>query len=184
MMLSRREFLKLGTYVLSVTKASRAKPFYAIFENQRKARDLSNRDLSLLGSAMDVIVPAGDGMPSATAAGCVRYLENLAWQYPTILDEVRQFSDAVKKVSSTTIHGEFDSVSPDQRLQVMKILEKQDAATLSAFVAYVYEAYYTRPQVLGLIVCPNQPEDDDLERLLAPVRAMKPLYKEARGEQY
>ena len=181
-MLSRREFLILGTYALALARARPPIPSSAIIDDQgEKILEFSSQDWNLLGSAMDVIIPAADGMPSATAAGSVSYLTNLCWQYPTIQADLLRFFDSLNRVSVAKFHTEFGASSEDERIQVLKSLEKEDATVFSGFVAYAYEAYYTRPRVLGLITCQGQVEEGDgLEPLLAPVRAMKHLYREAR----
>jgi hypothetical protein len=61
----------------------------------------------------------------------------------------------------------------------MKTIEKSSAKLFSDFVAYVYEAYYTRSRVQGLLSCsnPTVPDNND-DLLLAPVRELKGLYRE------
>lgn len=180
-MLSRREFLQLGMYAFAFASPWPTAQPCSIVGEKRNVRELMRHDLNRLGAVMDVIIPEGDGMPSATAAGCVKYLENLSRQYPTILHEVGCFIDTLKEISSAKIQADFDSVSPDQGLQILKMLERKDASAFSGFVAYLYEAYYTRPQVLGLITCPDQLEEgESLDQLLTPVRRMKSLYREAQ----
>ena len=65
----------------------------------------------------------------------------------------------------------------------MKGVEKSSAKLFSDFVAYVYEAYYTRPQVQGLLSCsiPAVPDDND-DLLLTPVRELKALYRECHEQ--
>ena len=181
-MYSRREFLTLGAYALVLARARLSIPSTTVFDARaEKTLEFGSRYLKLLGSAIDVIIPGADSMPSSTAAGAVSYLTNLCWQYPTIQTELRRFLDSLDRASIATFHSEFGSRSDDERIQVLKSLEKQDATAFSGFVAYAYEAYYTRPRVLGLIACQEQLEEpDELELLLAPVRARKPFYREAR----
>src|SRR5215469_6275473 len=159
-MLSRREFLMLAMYasVLAHTKSSIG--YNTIIDAQSPGTvEFSSRDLNLLSSAIDVIIPATDGMPSATAAGAVRYLQDLCWQYPTIRDELHRFLDSLDRASVEKLHREFSLISEGERIQLAKSLEQQDATGFSRFVAYAYEAYYTRQRVLGLIACQNQLEE-------------------------
>jgi hypothetical protein len=135
----------------------------------------------VLSVAIDEIIPQRDGMPSATSAGGLQYLQLLGWQYPAIQEELHNFLLKLSRASSLAFKTELRALEPGQRLQVFQQLEKDDPAAFASFVSYVYEAYYTRPQVLGLISCPTRiSSGDDLETLLAPVRSMKPLYREAR----
>jgi len=181
-MFTRRKFLTVGTYALVLARARLSTPSSAVIDAQaEQTLEFESRHLKVLAGVMDVIIPAADGMPSATAAGAVSYLANLCRQYPTIQTELRRFLDSVNRESVAKFHTEFDSRSENQRIHVLKSLEDQAATAFSAFVAYVYEAYYTRPQVLGLITCREQLEKpDELELLLAPVRAMKPSTREER----
>lgn len=134
----------------------------------------------VLSVALDEIIPQRDGMPSATSAGGLQYLQLLGWQYPAIQEELHNFLLKLSHTSSLAFKAELRALEPGQRLQVFQQLEKDEPAAFASFVSYVYEAYYTRPQVLSLISCPAPiTSGDDLETLLAPVRSMKPLYREA-----
>jgi len=127
---------------------------------------------------MDEIVPEGDGMPSAAAAGGLQYLRDLGWQYPNIQQELRGFLKTLAQASAQ-LGTDFPKLQPSQRLQVLQQLEKNHGTAFASFVSYVYEAYYTRPQVLGLISCSAPAASgDDLETLLAPVRKMERSYRE------
>jgi hypothetical protein len=76
----------------------------------------------------------------------------------------------------------FADLESQRRVALMKEIEKSNAKLFSSFVAYVYEAYYTRPQVQGLLSCsiPATPDDDEL--LLAPVRRLPRLYREVHEQ--
>lgn len=175
---TRREFLARMALVVAATRIARA---CAISEGPTRPEDFTNHELEVLGSAMDAVIPEGDGIPSATAAGGTEYLRTLGWEYPTIQAELRRFLDILSRTSSAALHAEFDSLHKDQRIEVLKTLEQQEALAFSGFVSYVYEAYYTRPQVLGLVACPSTPvATDDLEKLLARVRRVEYHYREAR----
>jgi hypothetical protein len=145
--------------------------------------NLSYRELDLLGAAMDEIIPKSDGMPSATEAGGVEYLQRLGWQYPSIEDELHQFLITLNSAVSATFRGKFRELQPDQRNQILRDLEKNQSSAFANFVAYVYEAYYTQPRVLGLLSCPASPtpvSEEELNTLLAPVRNMKDIFREDR----
>jgi hypothetical protein len=119
-------------------------------------------------------------MPSATAAGGLHYLRNLGWQYPNIQQELSGFLRTLSQASAAQFGTDFPNLQPSQRLQVLQQLEKNRHTAFASFVSYVYEAYYTRPQVVGLISCPAPAASgDDLETLLAPVRKMERSYREA-----
>jgi len=177
-MRNRREFLVLALRISLLPRA--AGTLAGSLVESGAPGEFSGSDRGNLAAAMDALIPASDGMPSASMIGGVDYLQSLAWQYPDIGEHVGQFLRALAEKSSQ-FHEKVADLKRDQLVQVMAAMEKSDAQLFSTFLRSVYEAYYTRPQVLGLIACPNQPEDtDDLEGLLAPVRKMKRLYRDAR----
>ena len=139
----------------------------------------SAAEVEVLAAVIDEIVPAGEGMPSATAAGGLQYLQYLGWQYPNVQQEISSLL-ATLDAAAAQFGTDFSKLQPDQRLHVVRQLEKNHPTTFASFVRYVYEAYYTRPQVRGLISCPaSTVSEDDLGILLEPVRRMKRMYREA-----
>lgn len=140
---------------------------------------LSREDLRLLAAAMDEIIPQSDEMPSASAAGGVAYLEQLGWQYANVLEEIGNFLRVVQQTSQREFGVEFGALEQQRRAGLLKDIEKSKPKLSSNFVAYVYEAYYTRPQVQGLLSCSVAgvcSEDD--ESLLAPVKKLTRFYRE------
>jgi Gluconate 2-dehydrogenase subunit 3 len=136
-------------------------------------------ELEILASAMGEIIPAGSGMPSATGSGGLQYLRYLGWQYPDIQREISGFLKTLAQECAAQFGVIFPKLQPDQRVQLLATMEKNQAPLFSTFVSYVYEAYYTRPEVVGLIACapPSLSTEDD-ETLLAPVRKRSHLYRE------
>jgi hypothetical protein len=118
-------------------------------------------------------------MPSASAAGGVAYLEQLGWQYTNVLEEIRDFLRVVQQTSQKELGVEFGALEQQRRTAVLKDIEKSGPKLFSSFVAYVYEAYYTRPQVQGLLSCSvsSVPREDD-ESLLVPVQRLTHLYRD------
>jgi hypothetical protein len=173
-MYNRREFLMQSVWLALVPSALQALPSRSV-----AAVGATSSELETLAAAMDQIIPEGDGMPSASAAGGVQYLEYLGWQYVNIQEEISRFLGMLAQASAAKFANDFPELSPDQRLQVLTGLEKTDASSFSNFVSYLYEAYYTRPQVVGLLWCASSElalgDDEDL---LAPVRKLTHLYRE------
>jgi hypothetical protein len=171
--LCRREFL-IGLMPVVLLPGMRAfeKGFSSV-------STFANPDHELLKSAMDEIIPAGDGMPSASMVGGLQYLEYLGWQYPAIQTEISQFLKILEQASSVTFREIFSKLQPDQRVQILATLEKTEPTKFLSFVDYVYESYYGSPKVLGLISCSSSPSSiEDDEPLLAPVRKLVHLYRE------
>ena len=176
-MYSRRQFLVRTMRLALLPTMPKA------FASQRPTSDtatgFSASDLETLAASMDEIIPAGDGMPSASMAGGPLYLRYLGWQYPIIQEEISSFLNILAQASAVTFREDFQKLRPDQRVQVLGAIEKTEPAKFSRFVGYVYESYYTSPKVLGLILCsPSSPSIEDAEALLAPVRKLMHLYRE------
>jgi len=132
---------------------------------------------------MDEIIPQSGEMLSASAAGGVAYLEQLGWQYANVPEEIGNFLREVQQTSQKEFGIEFGALAQDRRALLLKGIEKSKPKLFSSFVAYVYEAYYTRPQVQGLLSCSIPPvAADDDESLLAPLRKLAPLYRKCHEE--
>lgn len=175
---TRREFL--SHLSLAVVLAGRLKALGIQTAASKVGGNLGSDHLQLLGAAMDEIIPSGDGMPSAADAGGMEYLQYLGWQYPGIQEEISAFLDTIREAARARLGTGFLSLEHEQRARLLTELEKDHTPTFSTFVGYVYEAYYTSPTVQGAIACPRSPAvSEDLDALLAPVRNMKHVYREA-----
>lgn len=171
---TRREFLVSTMWLVVLPGATRA------LATQRVESSTATNftAIEVLAAAMDEIIPAGDAMPSATMAGGLQYLQYLGWEYPDIQKEISGFLKALAQVSAARFGRDFPRLQPDQRVQLLAAMEKDQASSFSTFVSYVYESYYTRPQVMGLISCaPVSLLTEDDEQLLAPVRKLLNLYR-------
>jgi hypothetical protein len=177
-MYSRREFLIRSAGIAVVLPSGTRLLGFLDLPTTTWAARLTRENLKLLAAAMDDIIPPGNEMPSASAAGGVAYLEQLAWQYPSVLELITEFLH-VLQLAAQKLGIEFGVVEQQRRAALLKDIEKSTPQLFSSFVAHVYEAYYTRPQVQGLLSCsvPAIPAEDD-ESLLAPVRKFTRLYRE------
>ena len=141
--------------------------------------EFNRAELKLLAASMDAVIPQSDRMPSASAAGGVAYVRQLGWQYERIFEDIRGFLRALQQASQKEFSSEFAALEAQRQVAVMKSIEKSSAKLFSDFVAYVYEAYYTRPRVQGLLSCsiPTVHDNND-DLLLTPVHELKGLYRE------
>jgi hypothetical protein len=178
---SRREFL-IRCVQLAVA-ARGGIGALAQLQSAEPSAGFSREELKLLGAAMDEVIPQSDRMPSASAAGGVAYVQQLGWQYDNISKDIGAFLHVLQKACEEEFGIGFADLESQRRIVLMKSIEESSAKLFSDFVAYVYEAYYTRPQVQGLLSCsiPPVPDDND-ELLLAPVRKLAPLYRKCREE--
>jgi Gluconate 2-dehydrogenase subunit 3 len=178
-MYSRREFLiRSAGIAVALPSGMRVLGFLDVPTTISSA-GLSRENLDLLSAVMDEIIPQSDEMPSASVAGGVAYLEQLGWQYANVLEEIRDFLRVVQQTSQKELGVEFGALEQERRTVVLKDIEKSRSKLFSSFVAYVYEAYYTRPEVQGLLSCSasSVPREDE-ESLLVPVQRLTRLYRE------
>lgn len=96
-------------------------------------------DRKTLSAAVDCIIPAGDSMPSASAAGAVGYLERLAAREAEL---AQQFGRALAALGAG-----FSGFSETQQVDAMRTLERTDLPAFAALRDAVYEAYYTNPAI-------------------------------------
>lgn len=176
-MYSRRKFLLEAIWLAVLPASLRALPLQNV--GSTDASHLTDSQLATLTTAMDQIIPAVDGLPSASQAGGLQYLRSLGWQYPEIRDSMEHILTTLEEISASEFHRTFPEVGSDQRFHVLRTVEKTESSTFSTLLGYVYEAYYANPRVLGLISCPpsSSPAEQD-DTLLAPVRKLSHLYRE------
>jgi hypothetical protein len=155
--LSRRRFLEAGAGSSIAMIGGRAGAFpilQQLAEMQMQAPAvgvLEAHGRDLLHLAMDEIIPAGDGMPAASAVGGLDYLGKRAGSDAQAAKEMRGSLDALDELTQSRLKVSFLSLTHEQRVEVLTAFEKQDSSGFKALRDYVYEAYYTRPAVWKLI---------------------------------
>ncbi|MBV8830427.1 MAG: gluconate 2-dehydrogenase subunit 3 family protein [Acidobacteriaceae bacterium] len=171
---SRRGFLKTGVAAPVLVSAI-----------QPAAQALPQQTQTTLKTVMDLIIPAGDGMPSASEAGGMRYLENLMQPNKDVASDLQQGLDVVEAFSQRSFNRPFADLEKNDQIAVLKQIESTAAGVFDRLRAYVYESYYTQPAIwkrIGYELYPTdhmgphmKPFDDSL---LANVRKMPKLYKD------
>lgn len=178
-MYSRREFLIRSAGIAVVLPSGLRVLGFLDLRTNTSSGGLTRENFKLLAAVMDEIIPQSDEMPSASAAGGVAYLEQLGWQYTNVLEEIGDFLRVVQETSQKELGVEFGTLEQQRRTALLKDIEKSRPKLFSSFVAYVYEAYYTRPQIQGLLSgsAPSVSPQDE-ESLLVPVQRLTRLYRE------
>lgn len=136
-----------------------------------------------LRAAMDAIVPAEGGMPAASEAGVLAYLELTATRDADVRRQLRRAATALDKRAGPS---PFASLPHERRARVLAELEAKEPAVFEGLRDFVYEGYYTRPEVwkrLGFeFYGPDRPgpgvppfDEESVER----VRSLSPLYRKA-----
>ena len=135
---------------------------------------------------MDEIIPSSDGMPAASAAGGLEYLEHVWRQEAELRADLQQALDALGQMSETNFHAPFAGISPSQRVEVLTKIETQSPAVFAKLRDLVYESYYTQPSVWKLIGYELHPTNQSGphmkpfdDSVLAKVRKMPKMYREA-----
>lgn len=144
------------------------------------ALGLSDEERSVLRSAVDEFIPAGEGMPSASEVGSLEYMEQLAGDDSDVRRELETALAYLATLSRDTLASPFMGLSHPQRVRALSEMEKRSPRQFAILRDYTYEAYYTRPQVWRLIGYDrnlSRVERWSDDALLAPVRAMPRLYR-------
>ena len=191
---SRRKFLEAGT-VASVAVISGSAGMLPILQPQGGAQKqgpaaigLDAHERDLLRIAMDEIIPAGDGMPAASEAGRVDYLDERTGSDAKASKDLRESLDALAQFAQSSRQVSFTSLAHEQRVELLTAFEKQNANAFRVLRNFVYEAYYTQPAVWELIGYELYPTDGPGpgikktfdESVLAEVRKKPKGYVEVR----
>ncbi len=190
---TRRRFLEtglrssilVGSSAVTVFVPEKLRASSQVQQPSAQAFDPPTREL--FRAAMDEIIPAGDGMPAASEVGGVEYLDRLAGQSPEVKKALEGSLAALEELTRKEFGKPFVSLSRGDRVKSLKKLEGQPPAEGFARLRdYVYEAYYTQPQVWKLIGYEFYPTNQAGpgmkpfdESVLDKVKKMPKLYREA-----
>jgi hypothetical protein len=139
---------------------------------------------AILAAFADDIIPASDGMPSASDMGAAAYLERVAAGDPAIAASLRDSVTSIDRRSRAAHAETFVRLPAPARVALLQAMEKDEPDLFRAARDLVYEAYYTNPLVwkrLGYdfigaesVGPPLEPFE---EALLERVRALPRLYR-------
>lgn len=164
---TRREFVEAGAaaaLVVSIQPVAAA----VFTEAERK----------VLRAAMDEMVPGVEGMPAASEAGSVDYIEQAAPQIEGLVVQLR--------AGLAKLGGRFADLPSTARVEMLKKVENEtDPEFFRALRDMVYEAYYTRPEVWRRLNYQPHPTDHSGpsmepfdESVLEQARKRGKLYRE------
>lgn len=118
---------------------------------QKPVRKLRPAELNVLKAAMDEMIPKNGAMPAASEAGGVEYLARLSGELPGLGDDLRRGLAALNHESRSRFGKSFAALSSEERVEILKHLEKSSPKTFTTLRDYTYEAYYIQPQVWKLL---------------------------------
>jgi len=163
---TRRDFIASSAgaaLVVEIAPAQTTKPV---------PHDLDAATRERLRAVMDEIIPRQGNMPSASEAGGVEYFISLCRAEPIAAANILAALSGLGSSSST--------------LEALKQLETEKPGEFAILRDFVYEAYYTQPQVWKLIGYEFYPTDHKGphmkpfdEAVLAQVRTKPKYYREA-----
>lgn len=188
MKLTRRRFLGT-TLVGSLTVRAAATDAGGEVSPKPAPAEVEPDSREVLRAAMDEIIPARDGMPAASEAGGVEYLERVGREEPQIAAEIAQALETLGQVSASRFHASFAKLSSPQRVEILSALETGSPDVFARLRDHVYESYYTQPGIWKLIgyefyptnaAGPHMKPFDD--SVLAKVRKMPRLYREVNED--
>ncbi|MCY4405647.1 MAG: gluconate 2-dehydrogenase subunit 3 family protein [Rhodospirillaceae bacterium] len=143
----------------------------------------------LLEGLLDEIVPASaDGrVPAAGRLGVVEFLARKASDDPALAALIRTVLTRAAAPEECR-GGSFDAMDAAGRIAIVEALEGAEPDAFTALLRHTYMGYYSRPDVrphFGLSNHPTQPDGyelpeddpDELEAMLAPVRARGGCYR-------
>ena len=131
------------------------------------------------------MIPAYDGMPSASEAGGLTYLERLMQRDKDAAGDITKALTVADAFSQRAFQKPFGALEKSDQIAVLKEMENSALGVFDALRAYVYESYYEQPAIWKLIGYELYPTDhsgphlapfDD--SLVANVRKMRKLYKD------
>ncbi len=170
---SRRHFLA----------ASAAAPLVTIQPARPEVIAASEKRMVLL--VMDEIIPAGDGMPSASQAGGMAYMERLAVNEPEVAKQFGQSLHILDAFSVRRFEREFSELEAEERISALEEMERDAPQQFGFLRGTVYETYYTQPAIwklIGYVPYPTDRKGPHLkpfdDSLLANVRNRSKLYRE------
>lgn len=140
---------------------------------------------STLQTVMDLIIPASDGMPSASGADGLRYLERLMQHDKDAVADITKALNVANALSTRSFQKSFGDLEKNEQIAVLKQMENSASSVFDTLRAYIYESYYEQPAIWKLIGYELYPTDhtgphlapfDD--SLVANVRKMPKLYKD------
>jgi len=140
---------------------------------------------STLQQVMDLIIPSGDGMPSASEAGGLTYLERLIERDQNAKTDITKALAVADAFSQRSFQKPFADLEKKNQIAILTEMEAQAPQVFDTIRAYVYESYYEQPAIWKRIGYELYPTDHTGPHLppfndaaLTNVRKMRKLYKD------
>lgn len=150
------------------------------------ARALEPNTQATLQTMMDLIIPEGDGMPCASQAGGLTYLEGVMQRDKAVAADITKGLAVAEAFSERSFQKPFRELAQQEQITVLRQMEADANGVFDLLRAYVYESYYTQPAIwksIGYELYPTDHMGPHMkpfdEALIADVRKMPKLYRDA-----
>ena len=148
---SRRRFMGSALQGVASVSASRlaagASPSIGAESATSAVPPFRPEQKNALAAVMDEIIPAAQGMPSASQAGGLDYLARASQEDAGLGAELVKSIDAARDSARAAFGRDFDRLGPEERIAALRRLEQSDPSAFRSLRDAAYEAYYTRPEV-------------------------------------
>ncbi len=140
---SRRKFVGAGLVAPLVFGKARALGQTA----SRGPRPLSPAMLDDLRAAVDEIIPAVDGMPAASEVGSIEYLTSVASRDSAFRAALEDSLEGLRRAARERFGRPFARLAPADRVEALRIFERDHSSSFANFRDDIYESYYTNQRV-------------------------------------
>lgn len=144
---------------------------------------LNSQRQEVIKSAMDVIIPSSDKMPSASQVGGLNYILNILNELPELEPLFVSISDKIESQSHQEFGSNFIKLDENKRFEVLTVIERSEPQLFKVIKDFTYESYYTNKEVYQLIEYnpyPTGSSGPDMKpfdpKLLDRVRTSPPFY--------
>lgn len=183
-MWSRRKFIEASILSQIALSAGVLTRLYSCAPGDSSSKILDTSLQKTLTTAMDEIIPAGDGMPAASETGGLNYLLKLLEQFPDQAKKIASGLTDLDNICTKKYGKDFTRITSEERISLLQEKEKNNPAFFNQLRDFTYESYYLSPQVWKLIGYEPHPtmsagplmEAFD-EKLLDRVRTLPSLFK-------
>jgi hypothetical protein len=147
----------------------------------------SEPEREALRLAIDEIIPREAGRPAASEVGGPAFLERRANDNAAFGGELKRLLSALDEAGRARFGRPFACLTGDERVDLLRGLERTERDLFGVFRDSVYEAYYGRPEVwkgigyefhAGIEARPSIDRFD--ESALVNVRRLAKCYREVR----
>lgn len=139
----------------------------------------------LLTLVLDSLLPAGENFPESGALA-LDHLLATAGASPELESLLSRVLEAIEEQTQVDAAREFSGLSPAEREEVLRRVERSHPEPFEALVRHAYDGFYSHPATitrLGLEAGPVQPRGYRIEPAalpdLARVAARGPIYRRA-----